>query len=82
MGFKMKGHTEFSKAEHIVEYKKGQPLRTSGRKSGRQPAESLEASLKWSLCRFCVSDGRRKGSHWDTSTENKGDKRDSKGLQI
>ncbi|GKV14758.1 hypothetical protein SLEP1_g25580 [Rubroshorea leprosula] len=46
--------------------------RTSEKKSKRQPAESLEASLRQSLRRFCVSDSRRKGSHWDTSIQNKG----------
>ncbi|GKV37325.1 hypothetical protein SLEP1_g45365 [Rubroshorea leprosula] len=84
MGLKEKKGTK----RHIMEYKKGQPLETWGNqrdfreKSKRQPAESFEASLRQSLRRFCVSNGRRKGSHWDTSIENKGDKRDSEGLQI
>ncbi|GKU94422.1 hypothetical protein SLEP1_g7920 [Rubroshorea leprosula] len=53
-------------------YKKGRTSERGTEKSKRQPAESLEVSLRQSLRKFCVSDGRRKGSHWDTSIQNKG----------
>ncbi|GKU92795.1 hypothetical protein SLEP1_g6472 [Rubroshorea leprosula] len=58
MGFKKKGHTEFLKAGHIVGYKKGQLLRTSGRRvtteireaAGRKLGGAFEAELAQILC--------------------------------